>query len=344
MELLWARDRWSNGLPVLLRVSTVVPPPGVIDEGIVEWDRSVVGQFIGDAPNFGSMQRISEILWGKSLKVKLYNVPLELFSRLGLSYIASAVGISLYMDSVTASKERLEFAKVCVEVEAGAVIPEVIHGALRDNSLVKVWFYVPWLPKFCVQCKTFGHLASNCVEVQKRLPKSKEAQVWRKKVSLNNHGSSDKEGLIGSSCSIMQETNPSGKVLGVTFGTAEVTSVHALQEINVGPLQEAKEAATDQVQGSGKYMEGTKILPVCPSQDIAKDTLQGGLVDVQVPVLGDFDATAGSSKQNISSDQLGDAGLNLPKGIGANLSCGGDFPSLQDFLISKKKARGKKKR
>ncbi|KAK8695161.1 hypothetical protein V6N13_000334 [Hibiscus sabdariffa] len=45
--------------------------------------------------------------------IHLLNIPLELFTGVGLSYIASALGNSLYMDSVTASKSRLALIKVC---------------------------------------------------------------------------------------------------------------------------------------------------------------------------------------------------------------------------------------
>lgn len=44
-----------------------------------------------------SMQKFS--LW-----IKLWNVPMELFSKDGISHIASAVGYPLYMDKAT--KER----------------------------------------------------------------------------------------------------------------------------------------------------------------------------------------------------------------------------------------------
>ncbi|XP_039036073.1 uncharacterized protein LOC120172755 [Hibiscus syriacus] len=151
-------------------VATVKPPPEVIDEGIDDWNHALVGQFIGLAPSFGSTERIIEMIWGKSSQVlenepwhvqkkplilrnwvpgmqklsfdlsfmpiwvQLCNVPLELYSQKGLSYIASALGNPLYMDSITASKERLEFAKVCVEIEAGGVIPDFIHVVLKDGS------------------------------------------------------------------------------------------------------------------------------------------------------------------------------------------------------------------
>ncbi|XP_039019820.1 uncharacterized protein LOC120151429 [Hibiscus syriacus] len=55
---------------VLEGTATVKPPSAVFEEGIAEWSCVVVGQFIGSPPNFGSMQRIAEILWGKLSSVK----------------------------------------------------------------------------------------------------------------------------------------------------------------------------------------------------------------------------------------------------------------------------------
>ncbi|KAE8663142.1 hypothetical protein F3Y22_tig00113096pilonHSYRG00099 [Hibiscus syriacus] len=106
---------------------------------ILEWIYALVGQFIGSTPNFGTLQKVIELMWGKAAPVKvslagsnlfvfsfanastrdwvLKNVvqcPLELFSRKGLSYIASAIGKPLHMDSITTSRERIEYARVTV--------------------------------------------------------------------------------------------------------------------------------------------------------------------------------------------------------------------------------------
>ncbi|KAK8609915.1 hypothetical protein V6N13_093325 [Hibiscus sabdariffa] len=97
-------------------------------------------------PNLGSLvfdlHRIP--VW-----IQLYNVPLELYSKLGLSYIASAVGFPLYMDSVTTSKTRLEFTKVCVELEVDASIPKHINVLLRDGSTAAIRVWIPWMPSRC---------------------------------------------------------------------------------------------------------------------------------------------------------------------------------------------------
>ncbi|XP_039021875.1 uncharacterized protein LOC120154125 [Hibiscus syriacus] len=70
--------------------------------------------------------------------VNLFNVPLELFSKTGLSYIASAIRSPLTMDSVIAAKTHLEFAKVCIEIGVNDVIPKSIDVVLKDVVSVSV--------------------------------------------------------------------------------------------------------------------------------------------------------------------------------------------------------------
>ncbi|MBA0849464.1 hypothetical protein Goshw_016372 [Gossypium schwendimanii] len=43
--------------------------------------------------------------------IQLSRVPLELFTRKGISYVVSALGKPLYMDGITTSEQRLAFAK-----------------------------------------------------------------------------------------------------------------------------------------------------------------------------------------------------------------------------------------
>ncbi|KAK8639618.1 hypothetical protein V6N13_137991 [Hibiscus sabdariffa] len=85
--------------------------------------------------------------------IHLHNVPLKLYSMRGLSYITSALGSPLYMDTITATRQRLEFARVCVEVPAGYVFPDSIDVVLQDGSIALVYVTVPWIPPSCSHCK-----------------------------------------------------------------------------------------------------------------------------------------------------------------------------------------------
>ncbi|KAK8680467.1 hypothetical protein V6N13_109411 [Hibiscus sabdariffa] len=80
-----------------------------------------------------------------------------------MSYIASALlGKPLYMDSVTASRERLEYAKVCVEIDVYATIPKFVDVLLRDGRVHPVRVVMPWLLPSCPKCKIYGHVEEIC--------------------------------------------------------------------------------------------------------------------------------------------------------------------------------------
>ncbi|XP_039039864.1 uncharacterized protein LOC120177954 [Hibiscus syriacus] len=147
------------------KVSIIQPPPEVFETGTTEWKSALVGQFLGSAPNFLSLQRVIDNLWNQASKgfsvqpnlqklnfdlsrlplwIHLFNVPLELFNREGLSYIASALGVPISMDSVTASKTRLEFSKVCIEVGAKEEIPKTVEVVMANGQTTIIFVKVPW--------------------------------------------------------------------------------------------------------------------------------------------------------------------------------------------------------
>ena len=94
--------------------------------------------------------------------VHLGNIPLELFSQRRISYIANALGNPLYMDRITASQQRLAFARVCIELDAAVEVPRHIEVVLRNGRTVMVNVTVPWMPLKCSVCNIFGHSVKDC--------------------------------------------------------------------------------------------------------------------------------------------------------------------------------------
>ncbi|KAL4332194.1 hypothetical protein GQ457_07G002510 [Hibiscus cannabinus] len=92
--------------------------------------------------------------------VKLWHIPLELYSRQGLGYLASALGKPLYTDRSTALKKQLEYAKICVDVEAKIVLPASITVDFGNGNCVDVGVELDWAPPCC----NHGSLASGSVE------------------------------------------------------------------------------------------------------------------------------------------------------------------------------------
>ncbi|KAK8655825.1 hypothetical protein V6N13_108391 [Hibiscus sabdariffa] len=106
----------------------VQPPPEVIDLGAKQWENALLGM-VTDLVSFDIAH-----VW-----LKLWHVPLELYFKQGLGYLANAVGKPLYTDRATALKYHLDFAKICVEVDASVVFPSAIDVELGNG--------------LCVECK-----------------------------------------------------------------------------------------------------------------------------------------------------------------------------------------------
>lgn len=117
-----------------------------------------------------------------SIWVKIFGVPLELWTALGLSHVASTLGTPLCMDSFTEERKRIEFARICVEFESNSSFPEVIGIRMPNGEIMKLRVEYSWKPTCCSWCKTFGHVRKDCIqapkEVSMKTPK-KPIGEWR---------------------------------------------------------------------------------------------------------------------------------------------------------------------
>ncbi|XP_044464432.1 uncharacterized protein LOC123194978 [Mangifera indica] len=94
--------------------------------------------------------------------IRMYGIPLEFWTPKGLSYIASAIGIPLYMDFVTEEGIRLEFARVCIEIEVDSECPESISLTLPNGESLVINVEYAWKPIKCKGCQCFGHSTASC--------------------------------------------------------------------------------------------------------------------------------------------------------------------------------------
>ncbi|XP_039044398.1 uncharacterized protein LOC120183865 [Hibiscus syriacus] len=155
-----------------------------------------------------NLEKLSFDLSSLPIWVHLYNIPLELYSRLGLSYVASAIGTPLSMDFVTAGKSHLEYAKLCVEIGANDVIPNFVEVELKDGNKASIVVEVPWMPVRCKTCKIFGH--SDKGYIKSKTSVHVKSQVWKKKKHITKE--TDSEPTVGG-IELLQEKDalPSSK-------------------------------------------------------------------------------------------------------------------------------------
>lgn len=64
------------------------------------------------------------------IQVKIWQVPMSTYTPIGLSYIASAISVPLFLDKATKQRACIKFAQVCIEVEI-----DKIHDLLESTSI-----------------------------------------------------------------------------------------------------------------------------------------------------------------------------------------------------------------
>ncbi|KAL4323927.1 hypothetical protein GQ457_11G029880 [Hibiscus cannabinus] len=97
--------------------------------------------------------------------VKLWHIPLELYSQQGLGYIASAIGKPLYSARATVLKKQLDYAKVCVEIDAKDDLPGSVMVELDDGYTEDVAVELVWSSPSCKHCTIFGHSDYKCSKI-----------------------------------------------------------------------------------------------------------------------------------------------------------------------------------
>ncbi|KAJ6408731.1 hypothetical protein OIU84_008431 [Salix udensis] len=93
---------------------------------------------------------------------RLQGLPFPLWNKKGLSLAASMVGKPVASDEATLHGRRLEYARVCIEIDA--TVPLVHHfqvaSTLSDEPITVDVTY-EWKPAKCDTCHVFGHSCKN---------------------------------------------------------------------------------------------------------------------------------------------------------------------------------------
>ncbi|PKU67540.1 RNA exonuclease 1 [Dendrobium catenatum] len=93
--------------------------------------------------------------------IKVPNLPLALWTPSGISKIASYVGEPLYVDTLTAKRTRLTFARICVKVDKNSDFPEEIPLEIDGEDLTLSVVY-DWKPSKCEGCGSLVHPFALC--------------------------------------------------------------------------------------------------------------------------------------------------------------------------------------
>lgn len=112
--------------------------------------------------------------------IRLMNPKFDYFTPLVLSKLASHIGIPLFVDQATANQSRLDFARICVEVNAKSSFPNSIPfvNAMGIQESIEVVY--EWRPPNCSHCHSFGHSTPKCPSMVQT------AKVWKPRKPLED--------------------------------------------------------------------------------------------------------------------------------------------------------------
>lgn len=132
--------------------------------------------------------------------VKFFNVPLECWTEKGLNLIASAIGRPIKLDEQTASRSRIAYARVCVEVSCKDTLPDSFVLDFEEGQKFDIRVEYPWKPLKCDKCKVFGHSCGkerrktereewNQLDQKQESTRGKFNEVWREVDTKRDHKS-----------------------------------------------------------------------------------------------------------------------------------------------------------
>lgn len=98
-----------------------------------------------------------DLLRALPLWVKLPNLPLYLWGDNTLGKIVSAIGNPIVTDECTASKLRVSYARILVEVDITKELPQEITIQDRSGNKLQQAIKFEWKPEFCPKCQKIGH-------------------------------------------------------------------------------------------------------------------------------------------------------------------------------------------
>ncbi|XP_020258878.1 uncharacterized protein LOC109835307 [Asparagus officinalis] len=127
--------------------------------------------------------------------IQLRNLKLNLWSSFGISKIASIVGNPIATDKLTATRERLSYAKVLIEVKLPLKepLPDQIVIQGPDGKCYNQRIVYELKPRWCTNCNIIGHMTEQCRRQKMKKMWVPKQQVTNTLAAVNMVNGSEKE-------------------------------------------------------------------------------------------------------------------------------------------------------
>ncbi|PIA55374.1 hypothetical protein AQUCO_00800259v1 [Aquilegia coerulea] len=208
--------------------------------------------------------------------VRCYDVPMQLWSPKGLSFIGSKIGKPRCCDEITVKRERLDYARLCIEVPADTTYPTTLRFDMGNGKIAVVGVEYSWKPQVCTHCKVFGHMTRNCPHTTVWAPKQKTAE---------------KEATQ----EVEKVTEGSNLQVAPLKETEEVHQIHLDATVNdkIGRGQSEGAASTNRYEAIAEYQEEEvnnplafvvrEVEPILAVEECQEESLDAGFEEEVVP-------------------------------------------------------------
>lgn len=176
----------------IVRFATVEACLKVTTDGFQFFDQKPVITRMWDA----DMPLDKECIQKVPIWIKLPGLALKYWGEKSLYKIVGLVGDALQMDKATKMKDRLQYARVMVEIQLQQDLPEVIYFCNEHGNVIDKQVEYEWRPTLCKKCGGIGHSEEEC-------RKGGPAKKWvpKKQVRVDEEGFQ----MVGSGAGIIEK-------------------------------------------------------------------------------------------------------------------------------------------
>ncbi|XP_028553732.1 uncharacterized protein LOC114580392 [Dendrobium catenatum] len=116
--------------------------------------------------------------------VRVHNLPLVCWNSEGISKIASKIGILIVVDALTATKTRLTYARICIQVSTSLFLDTLVVSI--EGEVINLQVQYEWKPTPCTSCASLAHSSTQCPSSQ-HTEKNEITQFRGRGTSRNPH-------------------------------------------------------------------------------------------------------------------------------------------------------------
>ncbi|PIN01659.1 hypothetical protein CDL12_25832 [Handroanthus impetiginosus] len=125
------------------------------------FQHTLVGKFSFGRPQFAKIKQHLVTIGYHSIKCRLFGIPIHLFDRKALFTIGELIREPLKIDDATKTLSRINFARICIEIDLKMKPPSEVCVVNAGEVLVIPVVYER-LPQYCSHCFHLGHEETSC--------------------------------------------------------------------------------------------------------------------------------------------------------------------------------------